>query len=245
MRRDIASFIQMETAASIRKETRVAETVERIEPSKSALIVVDMENDFVAPGAPLETPAGRAMVPQLARALACCREVGIPVIYTAHAHRPGGCDLGRRLAANPIVGRGRALVEGTPGVAIFPEIAPRDGEIVITKHRFSAFYGTDLEIILRGLGVTTVVITGVTTENCCHATARDALFRDFRVVFLADATATDDYPDLGYGAMTADEIHRATLVILAASTAEVMTTDAFIARATAAAGVEPILVAAG
>ena len=81
---------------------------------------------------------------------------------------------------------------GSPGVAIFPEIAPRDDEIVITKHRFSAFYGTDLEIILRGLGVTTVVITGVTTENCCHATARDAFFRDFQVAFLSDATATVD-----------------------------------------------------
>ena len=77
-------------------------------------------------------------------------------------------------------------------MAIFPEIAPRDGEIVIKKHRYSAFYGTDLEIILRGLGVTTVVIAGVSTDNCCHATARDALFRDFRVVVLADATASGD-----------------------------------------------------
>ena len=209
-------------------------TVERIDPGTTALIVVDMENDFVAPGAPLEAPAGRAMLPQLKRALACCRERGIPVIYTTHAHRPGGCDLGR-FADNPTIGRGKALVDGTPGVAIFPEVAPRDGEIVITKHRYSAFYGTDLEIVLRGLGVTTVVIAGVTTENCCHATARDALFRDFRVVVLADATATFDYPDRGYGSMSADEVHRATLVILAGSTAEVMTTDAFVARVAAPA----------
>ena len=141
-------------------------TVERIDPSTTAMIVVDMENDFVAPGAPMqvETRAGRAMLPHLQRALACCRAHGIPVIYTAHVHRPGGCDQGL-LAHVPPVGRGDALVDGTPGVAIFPEVAPRDGEIVITKHRFSAFYGTDLEIILRGLGVTTVVITGVTTRT--------------------------------------------------------------------------------
>ena len=87
--------------------------------------------------------------------------------------------------------------------------------------------------------MTTVVIAGVTTENCCHATARDALFRDFRVVFLADATATFDYPDRGYGSMSADEVHRATLVILAASTAEVIATETFVARATAAPEVEP------
>jgi ureidoacrylate peracid hydrolase len=218
--------------------------VEHIEPSTTAMIVVDMQNDFVAPGAPMQSPAGLAMVPHLQRALACCREHGIPVIYTAHVHRPNGCDLGLLRHAPPIARRD-ALVAGSAGAAIFPEIAPHDDEIVITKHRFSAFYGTDLEIILRGLGVTTVVITGVTTENCCHATARDAFFRDFRVVFLADATATSDYPDLGYGSLSADEVHRATLVILARDTADVMTTESFIARVTAASGVEPLLVAAG
>ena len=218
-------------------------TVEHIDPSKTAMIVVDMQNDFVAPGAPMQSPAGLAMVPHLQRALACCRESGIPVIYTAHVHRPDGCDLGL-LGHAPPIARGDALVAGSAGAAIFPEIAPRDDEIVIPKHRFSAFYGTDLEIILRGLGVTTVVITGVTTENCCHATARDAFFRDFQVVFLSDATATGDYPDLGYGSMSADEVHRATLVILARDTADVISTETFIARAMAASSVEPLLMAA-
>jgi len=213
-------------------------TVDRIDPSTTALIVVDMENDFVAPGAPLEQPAGRAMLPQLQRALACCRENGIPVIYTTHAHRAGGYDQGLLVHA-PSIGRGEALVDGSPGVAIFPEVAPRDGEIVISKHRFSAFYGTDLEIILRGLGVNSVVITGVTTENCCHATARDAFFRDFQVVFLSDATATGDYPDLGYGSLSADEVHRTTLVILARDTADVITTETFIDRVVTALDTEP------
>ncbi len=217
-------------------------TVDRIDPRTTALIVVDMQNDFVAPGAPLESPAGRAMVPQLQRALTCCREHGIPVIYTAHVHRRGGYDQGL-LAHAPAIGRGVALVDGSPGGAIFPEVAPRDGETVISKHRFSAFYGTDLEIILRGLGVTTVVITGVTTENCCHATARDAFFRDFQVVFLSDATGTGDYPDLGYGSLSADEVHRATLVILARDTADVIPTETFIARVATAPEVEKSLAA--
>jgi biuret amidohydrolase len=212
-------------------------TVEHIDLRTTALIVVDMQNDFVAPGAPMESRTGRGMVPNLKRALDCCRAHGIPVIYTAHVHRSSGCDMGL-LAHAPSIGRGEALVDGSPGAAIFPEIAPRDGEIVISKHRFSAFYGTDLEIILRGLGVTTVVITGVTTENCCHATARDAYFRDFQVVFLSDATATGDYPDLGYGSLSADEVHRATLVILARDTADVVTTETFIARVKKAPGME-------
>jgi nicotinamidase-related amidase len=223
--------------------------VEHIEPSTTAFIVVDMQNDFVAPGAPMELPAGRARVPTLQQALACCREQGIPVIYTAHVHRPDGCDLGRFADANndrsdELLSQGRALVDGTPGVAVFPEITPHNSEIVIKKHRYSAFYGTDLEIILRGLGVTTVVIAGVSTDNCCHATARDALFRDFRVVVLADATASGDAPDLGWGAMTADEVHRSSLIILAASTGDVVTTETFIDRVMAASGVEPLLMAA-
>jgi nicotinamidase-related amidase len=218
--------------------------VEHVAPGKTALIVVDMQNDFVAPGAPMQSPAGLAMVPRLQQVLACCRERGIPVIYTAHVHRPGGYDQGL-LAHAPVIARGEALLDGSPGGAIFPDIAPREGEIVISKHRFSAFYGTDLEIILRGLGVNTVVITGVTTENCCHATARDAFFRDFQVIFLSDATATGDYPDLGYGSLSADEVHRATLVILARDTADVTTTETFIARVKAASGVTPLLAAVG
>jgi ureidoacrylate peracid hydrolase len=204
--------------------------VDRIDPRKTALIVVDMENDFVAPGAPMETPAGRAMLPALKRALAFCREQGIHVIYTTHAHRRDGCDMGRFADLWSPIRQRTGLMDGEPGIEIYPEVASRAGEIVIKKHRYSAFYGTDLEIILRGLGVDTVIITGVTTENCCHATARDALFRDYKVVFLSDATGTFDYPDVGQGAMPAAEVHHATLVILALSTAHVMTTDEFIAR---------------
>ena len=208
--------------------------VERIDPQRTALIVVDMENDFVAPGAPLETPAGRTMLPTLKRAIAFCREQGIRVIYTTHAHRREGCDMGRFEDLWPPVRHRTGLVDGEPGIEIYPEIAPRADEIVITKRRYSAFYGTDLEIILRGVGVDTVVISGVTTENCCHATARDALFRDYKVVFLSDATATFDYPDVGQGGMSAAEVHHATLVVLSVSTAHVMTTDEFIARTAAA-----------
>ena len=207
--------------------------LDRIEPSKTALIVVDMENDFVAEGAPMETPAGRAMLPTLKRALAFCRDNGIRVIYTTHAHRRDGCDMGIYEQLWPPIAARAGLVDGEEGIEIYPEIAPRADEIVIKKHRYSAFYGTDLEIVLRGLGIDTVAITGVTTENCCHATARDALFRDYKVAFLSDATGTFNYPDVGQGGMTADEVHRATLIILSVSTAHVMTTDEFMALARA------------
>jgi biuret amidohydrolase len=205
--------------------------VDRIEPARTAMIVVDMENDFVAPGAPMETPAGQQMLPTLKRALAFCRQRGIRIIYTTHAHRRDGCDMGLFDDLWPPIASRAGLVDGESGIEIYPEIAPRGNDIVIKKHRYSAFYGTDLEIVLRGLGVDTVIITGVTTENCCHATARDAMFRDYKVVFLSDATGTFDYPDVGQGGMSASEVHRATLVILSVSTADVMTTQEFMARA--------------
>jgi nicotinamidase-related amidase len=196
--------------------------VDRIDPDRTAMIVVDMQNDFVAAGAAMETPAARAMVPKLAEALKMCRSAGIRVIYTAHVHRRDGSDMGLFDDMHPPIAKRAALVDGTPGVDIYPELAPQPGEHVIKKHRYSGFFGTDLDIILREWKVDTVIIAGTTTENCCHATARDAMFRNYRVVFLSDATATYDYPDRGFGSMPNEQVHQATLVILAASTAHVM-----------------------
>jgi ureidoacrylate peracid hydrolase len=202
------------------------------------MIVVDMQNDFVAPGAVMETPAARTMVPQLAEALKICRSAGIRVIYTAHVHRRDGSDMGLFDDMHPPIANRAALVDGTPGVDIYPELAPQPGEHVIKKHRYSGFFGTDLDIILREWMVDTVIISGTTTENCCHATARDAMFRNYRVVFLSDATATYDYPDRGFGSMPNEQVHQATLVILAASTAHVMSVADMAERLPAGATVQ-------
>jgi biuret amidohydrolase len=123
---------------------------------------------------------------------------------------------------HPPIANRAALVDGTLGVDIYPELSPAPGEHIIKNHRYSGFFGTDLDIILREWGVDTVIVSGTTTENCCHATARDAMFLNYRVVFLSDATATYDYPDRGFGSMPNADVHRATLVVLAASTAHVM-----------------------
>jgi nicotinamidase-related amidase len=203
--------------------------VSEINPANTALIVVDMENDFVAEGAPLRAKMAPAVVPPLKRALTHARNTGVRVIFTAHTHRRDGCDMGVFGRSKPPIAQHLALVEGEKGVEIYDELKPLPDEIVIKKHRYSAFYGTDLDIILRSSGMETVIITGVTTENCCHATARDALFHNYGVIVLSDATGTTDYPDMGYGAMTATEVHRASLVVLAFGTAHVMTVDEMIA----------------
>ena len=134
--------------------------VNAIDPAKTAMIVVDMQNDFVAPGGGLETPAARAMVPKLVEALRICRSAGIKVIYTTHAHRRDGSDMGLFDDIHPPVANRTAVVDGTPGVEIYPEVAPAAGEHVIKKHRYSGFFGTDLDIILREWGVDTVIISG-------------------------------------------------------------------------------------
>jgi ureidoacrylate peracid hydrolase len=204
--------------------------VETIHPSSAVLLVIDMQNDFVASGAPMEKADARAMVPTLKKAIQFCRGAGIRVVYTTHTHRLDGSDMGLfSQLYQPIASRS-ALIEGTPGVAIYPDLKPELSEIVIKKHRYSAFFGTNLDLILREWGIETVIISGTTTEACCHATARDAMFLNYSVVFLSDATATGDYPDLGYGAMSGSEVHRASLVVLAASTADVISVDQMISR---------------
>ncbi len=209
---------------------------ETIDPGKTVMIVVDMQNDFVAEGAKLRSAQAAAMVPRLAQTLKACRDKGIRVIYTAHVHRRDGSDMGLYDDLyGPIADRS-SLVDGSEGVEIFNDLAPAPGEHVIKKHRYSAFFATDLDLILREWGITTVIISGTTTENCCHATARDAMFHNYKVVFLSDATGTFDYPDVGQGAMSAEQVHRATLTILAFSTAHVMTAAEMLGRVKAGGG---------
>jgi biuret amidohydrolase len=92
--------------------------VDAIEPVKTAMIVVGMQNDFVAAGARMETPAARAMVPKLTEALKICRDAAIRVIYIAHVHRRDGCDMGLFDDMHPPIANRDALVDGTPGIDI-------------------------------------------------------------------------------------------------------------------------------
>ncbi len=203
-------------------------TIDKIQANRTALIVVDMQNDFLLPGAALETPMGRDIYPSVKRLLAHARHSGMKVIYTVHAHRADGSDRGMFAEVWPPIATGACLVDGRPGVDIVADLKPEEDETIVKKHRYSAFFGTDLDMILRAANIDTVAITGVTTENCCHATARDAMFNGYRVAFISDATGTFDYPDAGFGALAATEVHRVTLGILAVSTAHVMSTSEFI-----------------
>jgi ureidoacrylate peracid hydrolase len=202
----------------------------KVTPERTALLVIDLQNDFVAKGAVLEVPAARALIPQIKKLLSFCRDKGVTVIYTTHVHRMDGSDMGPMKELYPPIADHKVLVDGTRGVEIYPEVAPQKDEIVVKKHRYSAFYNTDLDTILKGKGIDTVVICGTTTENCCHSAARDAMYRNYRVIFLSDGTATYDYPDIGLGPIPNAEVHRVTLTIIGASDACVMTIGDFMSR---------------
>jgi len=166
---------------------------------KSALLVVDMQYFFLDPASPTYTCGGQAIIPNIQKIIRAFRQAGRPVIYSRHVHHPDGLDAG-------IMGwwwEGMCL-EGSPESEIHRDIAPIGNEKVINKHRYSAFYNTDLETILRILKVEDLVMTGIMTNMCCESTTRDAYFRDYRVFFTADGT----------GSVT-EEMHLASLLNLA------------------------------
>ncbi|KKB33897.1 isochorismatase family protein [Bacillus thermotolerans] len=200
------------------------------DPKKAALLVIDMENDFVKPGAPMQVPMAYEMVPTLKTLLNACREKGATIIYTAHVHGKDRGDMGLMGQFWEPIGNQTALVDGTEGVEIYEELAPMEGELVIKKHRYSAFYNTDLETQLRNRGIDTLIITGTVTNMCCESTARDAQFRDYNVIFVSDATGTMDHPDLGAGPMNAEDVQKATLTSLSFCVAEIASTKEVIGK---------------
>jgi len=201
-----------------------------ITPEKTAMLVVDMQNDFVQEGAPIEVPRARAMVPRLNRLLDICRAHKILVIYIHHVIRGGDIDAGRLADHHAAVRNNKALLAGTSGVEIYEALKPHFGDLVVAKPRYSAFYGTDLEAILRSKGIDTLIVGGTVTNVCCDSTTRDAFSRDYKVIFLSDGAATRDLPDLGFGPVSAEEIQRVVLTVLAMSFAQVSPIDQVIAE---------------
>jgi nicotinamidase-related amidase len=173
------------------------------EPERCALLIIDMQRDFLEPGGFGEMLGNdvshlrRAVEPNR-RLLAAWRVAGLLVIHTREGHRPDLTDLA---AAKKVRGRsatcigdagpmGRILVRGQPGHDIIAELRPALGEPVIDKPGKGAFYATDLDTILRNRGITQLVVTGVTTEVCVNTTVREANDRGFDCLVAADCCAS-------------------------------------------------------
>ena len=198
-----------------------------IQPKSTALIIVDMQNDFLLSNSPACTPDGVSIIPNIRKLSDCCRSMGVHVIYIVHVLRRDGSDEGiMGVLANARGGRAeRIILEGSRGAEIHADLKPRGREVVIKKLRFSAFQGTELETLLRSMGVDTVIITGVTTETCCETTARDAMHREFKVVFVSDATAAHDIGDVGFGIIPHEVVQKVTCSILGTKFGMVAKTD--------------------
>jgi ureidoacrylate peracid hydrolase len=184
-----------------------------LDDSKMALLIIDMNKAFVGKGAPLEVPRAVENVPRIKKILSACRELEIPVIHVSHAFRKDGRDRGYMYDFWPVLKQG-VLEEGSEGTEIYPDLAPIDGETKITKHRYSAWFGTKLDIIVRNLGVDTLIICGTTTDRCTGLTAYEAFMRDLKVIFPEDANATFQ-----------DEVHKAMITSLDMGGAMIVKTE--------------------
>ena len=168
---------------------------------RTALLVIDMQRDFLDPEGMCGTLGEdlapvQAIVPALSRVLAAGRRAGLAIVHTREGYAPDLSDLHAAKAERGSVGTagplGRFLVRGEAGQDLIADLRPAAGEAVIDKPGFSAFYRTDLEARLGAGGVTHLVLGGVTSQCCVHSTLRDAVDRGFRCLTLADGTAAFD-----------------------------------------------------
>jgi nicotinamidase-related amidase len=164
-----------------------------LEPNRTALLVMDLQSDVVA-------MFGDRVAPVLERApgvIAAARKAGIPVLYVVVAFRPGYPELNPRNEIFATLAQSGRFLLTTPGAEIVPAVRPHEGDVVVVKHRVSAFAGTDLEIILRAKGIDTLVLMGIATSGVILSTVRHGADADYRLVVVKDCCIDRD-----------DEVHR-------------------------------------
>ncbi len=162
---------------------------------KTALLVIDMQNDFIGPEAPCTCPGAEEIIPRIRTLIDACRAADIPVIYTVEVHRPSGIDSGHE--------RRNHCLTGSRGAAICDELTPAADEPVIVKTRYDAFMDTDLCHVLHGYNVRandTLIICGLATNICIHYTSAGAFQRDYHIRVVDDCCAGYT-PELHEGAL--------------------------------------------
>ena len=156
--------------------------------NKMALLIIDMQYDFLAEGAPVFCIGGLEMIPRVKQLAEACRKKNIPVIYTREVHRQNGMDMGRELDGN----EPDHCLNGGKGAEIHQDLTPVQGDYIVNKVRYDAFLETDLVFLLNGLGIfpgDTLIICGVASNVCVHYTSAGAHQRDYKIKVVEDCCA--------------------------------------------------------
>ena len=164
-----------------------------IEPNRTALLVMDFQAEIIA-------MLGDRVTPTLERAagvIAAARRAQLPVIYVVVGFRPGYPEISSRNQSFASAAKSGRFVTTTPGADIAPAVRPKDGDVVVVKHRVSAFAGTDLEMVLRAKGIDTLALFGISTSGVVLSTVRHAADADYRLVVVKDCCIDPD-----------EEVHR-------------------------------------
>lgn len=209
-------------ARMVAKQGR-AHTIEHLEPARTALIVVDMQNYFMAPGQQFETPTARAIVPNVNRLARTLRAAGGTVVWIeniAATDRDGDVwpSYAARYLPEQWTRRRESLTPGDFGFELWPELDVRPGDMRVRKNRFSAFSpgASDLAERLRAARIDTLLVTGVATNICCETTARDGMMLDFTVGMVSDGCAAPS-----------DQLHADALTNFYLTFGDVQTTACF------------------
>jgi len=198
-----------------------------LDPRRTAHVVVDLQNGFMEEGAPVEVPTAREIVPNVNRITKAVRDAGGTIVYLRYMTDAGALSSWSAFYDYMLSSARRGDMVNAFGpdchhFALWPDLDVQPTDWIVDKTRFSAFVpgACDLDEQLRSAGIDTIIITGTLTNCCCESTARDAMQRDYRVIFVSD----------GNGALT-DAEHNATLVNMVTLFADVMTTDQVVAAA--------------
>ena len=164
-----------------------------VKKTEVAILVIDMQNDFVLPGAVLNVAGAQATIPAIQELIQLGRSKGWHIIHVIREHDASGCDadMPRRHLFKD--GKPGYCVPGTKGIEIVDGLKPQPGDIIIKKKRNSGFFKTDLDSTLRNLGVKTVIISGTQYPNCVRGTAVDALSYDYNTIVCTDACSAQTH----------------------------------------------------
>jgi ureidoacrylate peracid hydrolase len=216
----MASEIRREIVERVMARRGRLHLFDSLDPKRTALVVIDMQNAFVAPGAPMEVPSARAIVAPINRLAAKLRKRGVTIIWISHQNAKDGRDWSGFFDSFIAPGRradaAAALSAGSDLQKLCPELKIAPSDLRLSKNRYSALIrgASDLEQELRKRGIDTLLIAGTKTNVCCECTARDAMMLDYKVVMLADCTAA-----------LSDDEHRATLENMIQQFGDVLTAD--------------------